>query len=373
MNRDILFAIPYDKNLIKLARTVPRARWNPERKLWVVPETRAAWLALEAAGLLERVMGQGASEIVSSSEASLVRTATIPQTSTPVSTPAPSSPPTCALAVEREQTAFRQALMREGAAHTTVKAYVGIVRQLQRWWRRPLREAHRDDLLAYMTYCIEEKDYGRATMNQVVNGLRAYYERVLGWAGDRLALPRPRRRKSLPNVCGEAEVRRMLRETLNWKHRSMLAMIYALGLRKGEVLALTVAAVNLERGTVHVEAGKGNKDRILRMPPSLREMLASYAREYDPEHWFFEGQYGAQYSGTSIQRVFTRAKERSGLPPHLTIHGLRHSYATHMVENGTGLHVIKDLLGHASILTTQIYLHTSSRAGEGLYDPLGDL
>ena len=374
MNRTLHFQIPYNQDLMRRARTVPGARWNRDRKLWEAPETRAAWLALETAGLLGRV----------------VRVTGVEGKRPPRATPgrAPQTPPPRDLAraatAEREQTAFRQALMREGAAHTTVKAYVGIVRQLQRWWRRPLSEASREDLLSYMTYCIEEKDYGRATMNQVVNGLRAYYERVVGWAADRLELPRPRRRKSLPNVCTEADVRRMLQETVNRKHRMMLAMIYALGLRKGEVLALTVGAVNLDRGTVHVEAGKGNKDRILRMPPSLRAMLEVYVEEYDPEHWFFEGQHGAQYSGTSVQRVFTRAKVRSGLPSHLTIHGLRHSYATllksgapaphsFVVENGTGLHVVKDLLGHASILTTQIYLHTSSRAGEGLYDPLGDL
>ena len=369
MNRELRFAIPYDKRLIALAKTVPRARWDPSRKEWYAPETRAAWLALEAAGMLDRIVGQtrgqGRGETTGSPSRGGVADAKIKA--------ATGEAPWCVRTTEREQTALRQALMREGAAHTTVKAYVGIVRQLQRWWRRPLAEARRDDLLAYQTYCIEEKAYGRATMNQVVNGVRAYYERVLGWPADRLELPRPRRRRSLPNVCSEAEVRRMLRETTNWKHRAMLAMIYALGLRKGEVLALTVGAVNLERGTVHVESGKGNKDRILRVPPSLGALLESYVREYDPEHWFFEGQYGAQYSGTSVQRVFTRAKVRSGLPSHLTIHGLRHSYATHMVENGTGLHVVKDLLGHASILTTQIYLHTSSRAGEGLYDPLGDL
>ena len=369
---------------MRRARTVPGARWDPGRKLWTAPETRAAWLALEAAGLLERVVGAVLGDDAPCGKTPSSARAVTPGASGGRGVAAEGFPDASAAVRERERLDLRQALIREGAAHATVKAYVGIVRQLQRWWARPLHEASRADLLAYQTYCIEEKRYGRATMNQVVNGLRAYYESVLGWAEDRLELPRPRRRKSLPNVCGEADVRRMLRETVNGKHRAMLGMIYALGLRKGEVLALTVAAVNLGRGTVHVEAGKGNKDRILRMPPSLRALLETYVREYDPEHWFFEGQDGAQYSGTSVQRVFTRAKERSGLPSHLTIHGLRHSYATLLksgaptphsfdVENGTALHVVKDLLGHESILTTQIYLHTSSRAGEGLYDPLGEL
>ena len=391
MNRVIHFAIPYNQRLIRLAKTVPRARWNAKRRLWSAPEGRAAWLALEAAGLLERVVGLeeaagdkhcGGPLRPESKSVAVPKPRTKPRSTR--KSPRERTSTARAQEVEREQTDLRQALMREGAAYKTVTAYVGIIRQLQAWWGRPLHEAHREDLLAYMTHCIDEKNYSRSTMNQVVNGVRAYYERTLGWTEDRLKLPRPRRRQALPNVCTEADARRMLRGSANWKHRAMLAMIYALGLRKGELLALRVGEVNLERGTVHVTSGKGNKDRILPIPASLRLLLESYVREYDPEHWFFEGQYGAQYSETSIQRVFTRAKEHSGLPPHLTLHGLRHSYATLLkseapaphslvVENGTPLHVLKDLLGHANIVTTQIYLHTSSKQLEGLYDPMCEL
>ncbi len=263
--------------------------------------------------------------------------------------------------------------MLEGAAYATMKAYGGIVRQLQQWWVGPLEQVRRADLLAYMTHCIEKKRYSRATMNQVVNGIRAYYERVLGWPVDELRLPRQKRKRALPNVCSEEQVRRMLREVDNRKHRTMLAAIYCLGLRRGEVLRLLVRDIDLERGTIHVRQAKGNKDRILGIPTSLRPMLEEYLRRYAPEHWLFTGQAGGQYSATSIQKIFTRAKERSRLPPQLTLHGLRHSFATHMVEHGTALHVVQDLLGHGSIETTRVYLHTSKKQLAELYDPLGGL
>ena len=165
----------------------------------------------------------------------------------------------------------------------------------------------------------------------------------------------------------------MLREVTNGKHRMILAAIYGLGPRRGEVQRLLVGDVDLKRGTVHIRQAKGGKDRILGIPLSLRPLLEDYLLRYAPAHWLFEGQAGGQYSATSIQKVFVRAKERSGLPRQMTLHGLRHSYATHMVEHGTPLHVLQDVLGHGSIETTRVYLHTSKKQLDGLHDPLGAL
>lgn len=389
MNRTIHYAIPYDRDLMARARSVPGAHWNKGLKLWEAPERRAAWLALEAAGLLDRVVGLPPAvqdphlpgrPFGKTAKAAPVAVRDVPRRTNEGCDHRGAETATG----RRELLELRETLMREGAAHATVKAYVGIVRQLQRWWARPLNEVTRADLLSYMTHCIERKHYGRATMNQVVNGTRAYYERVLGWPPDELRLPRQKKKRALPNVCSEEQVRRMLREVGNAKHRTILATVYGLGLRRGEVQRLMVGDVDLERGVVHVRQSKGNKDRVLGIPRSLRQMLEDYIRRYRPDHWFFVGQDGGQYSATSIQKVFTRAKERSGLPKQLTLHGLRHSYATllksgapaphsFVVEHDTALHVIQNQLGHGSIETTRIYLHTSSKQLADLYDPLGEL
>ncbi|MFK8058199.1 MAG: tyrosine-type recombinase/integrase [Saprospiraceae bacterium] len=165
----------------------------------------------------------------------------------------------------------------------------------------------------------------------------------------------------------------MLWNTFYLKHQTILTVIYGLGLRKAEVQHLLTKDINLERGTIHIRKAKGNKDRILHITNTLAKTIDRYLKEYKPQHWLFEGQTGGQYSATSIQMIFIRAKEGSILPAHLTVHGLRHSYATHMVENGTPLHTVKELLGHSSIQTTQVYLHTSSKKFTGLHDPLADL
>ncbi len=162
----------------------------------------------------------------------------------------------------------------------------------------------------------------------------------------------------------------------------ILALLYGLGLRKQEVQKLLVRYVDMKRGSIKIQQAKGNKDRALALQSSLNGLLTNYLEVYKLEHWLIEGRDGAQYSAASIQAVFVQAKSRSKLPDQLTVHGLRHSYATRergprpirsWVERGTPLHVVKELLGHESIQTTQIYLHTSSEQFMGVYDPLRDL
>ena len=359
-------------------RQVPGAKWNRAKRLWEVRDTAEARERIAGLGIEDRVVGEAEAstdKLVEVRQARAYAKTSDTKLGKPASKPKPGRAAHSSLTSEAqtELTALEETLMREGAAYATIKAYRGVLSGLCSWWGRPLEEATREDLLEYQTYCLKQKRYSRATMNQVVNAVRAYYERVLGRPKDELQLPRPRRKRSLPNVCSEEEALRMLREVRNLKHRTILTLIYGLGLRKGEVLRLLVRHVDLRRGTVHVVEAKGNKDRILSLQATLKGLLAEYLERHAPEHWLFEGQTGGQYSATSVQAIFTKAKERSGLPDHLTIHGLRHSYATHMVERGTPLHVVKELLGHESIVTTQIYLHTSSKRFGDLYDPLAGL
>lgn len=254
-------------------------------------------------------------------------------------------------------TALEESLMREGAAYTTRKCYASTLRKLVAWYQGNVDEATREDLLAFLTYCIEEQRYSRSTMNQAVNALRAYYERVLGRAKDELHLPRPRKERSVPGTCSEEAALRMIRETPNRKHRTMLAMIYGLGLRKGELQALLVKDVDLDGGLVRIAREKGDEHRELVLQEDLQRLLSDYLDRYRPRHWLFEGQAGGPYSATSIQAVFTAAKERSGLPEQMTVHGLRHSYAAHLVARGTPLEVVKDLLGYESVRAARVGLY----------------
>lgn len=352
MASKIFLDIPYDKDLINRVKSVPGARWRPGARRWEVDDGPRAWEAIDRAGLRDRVSCGTAKPI--------------PLAGTKTKTEG-------LACVAGEQEALKAMLIREGRARQTIKSYSSAVKQLQGWWGKPLPEAKREDLLAFLTYCAKEREYSRSTMNQVVNAIRAYYERVLDYEKDELRLPRPQKKRSLPNVCSEQQLLAMLRDTRNLKHRAILATIYGLGLRKGELLNLLLSDVETERGQVRIRMAKGNKDRVLSLQPSLAKLLTSYRAEYKPRHWLFEGQTNGPYSAASVQAIFVAAKARSKLPPQLTVHGLRHSFATHMVERGTPLHVVKELLGHESIQTTQIYLHVSSQRFEGLHDPLADL
>lgn len=354
--------IPYDQALMASVRRVSGAHWDPESKLWVSEDRPEVREAITREGLRDRVRRMAHQhaepDAVRGSEREVF---CAPERATALT------------AGSEAVTVLEQMLMLEGAAYSTRKTYASVLRKLTIWHDGDVAMATREDLLSFLTHCAEEKRYSRATMNQLVNALRAYYERVLGRPKDELRLPRPRKQRSLPNVCTEADALRMIRETLNVKHKTILAMIYGLGLRKGEVQKLLVKHVDISRRVVLVRQAKGNKDRALPLQDSLYGLLTTYLETYRPGHWLFEGQSGDQYSGTSIQAIFTRAKERSKLPDQLTVHGLRHSYATHLVERGTPLHVVKDLLGHESIQTTQIYLHTSSERFQQVYDPLAGL
>ncbi len=342
----LYLSIPYDQQLMTAVRKVNGARWDPKQRLWYAPDNPETRKAIEREGLQERL-------VIRPKSASALPAATHGTSTASV--------------------ALEQMLVREGAAYATRKSYGSAIRKLDNWYHGNLAEATRDELLEYLSYCVEELRYSRSTMNQIVNALRAYYERVLGRPKDELRLPRPRKKRSLPNVCSEDDALRMLRETKNLKHKIILALLYGLGMRKGEVQKLLVRHVDLKRGSIKIQQAKGNKDRMLALQSSLNSLLTNYLEIYQPQHWLIEGRDGAQYSAASIQAVFVQAKTRSKLPDQLTVHGLRHSYATHLVERGTPLHVVKELLGHESIQTTQIYLHTSSERLEVVYDPLRDL
>ena len=159
----------------------------------------------------------------------------------------------------------------------------------------------------------------------------------------------------------------------NLKHKTILILVYSSGLRKGELLQLRVTDLDFNRKTIFVKNGKGGKDRYTFLSNAAEKYLRRYLQQYSPKYYLFEGQTGGIYSETSVQRVFEKARYKSQISRHITLHGLRHSFATHLVEKGVSLHVVQDLLGHGSIKTTEIYLHISNKFRNDLRSPLDDL
>lgn len=185
--------------------------------------------------------------------------------------------------------------------------------------------------------------------------------------------PVPENQKKLPEVLSEQEVTKIFKQIHNLKHKCIIYLIYSAGLRLTEVVHLKISDINSDRKQIFIRSAKGNKDRYVILSETILQLLRKYYKEYQPKVWLFEGQNGGKYSKRSVQTIFTRAAKNSGVNKHATIHTLRHSFATHLLEHGTDLRYIQELLGHKSSKTTEIYAHITYTAKNKIVSPLDNL
>jgi site-specific recombinase XerD len=222
-------------------------------------------------------------------------------------------------------------------------------------------------------HLIEVKGRAAGTVNQVFNSLRFLYVELYKKPFVIGSLPRPRRESKLPDVLSENEVKKMFSTVRNLKHRTMLMLAYASGLRVSELVRLRVEDIDAERGLIHIRDAKGKRDRFTLFPDSLRGQLVGYWKLYrlPKTGWLFPGQTMDRHlTERSIQAVIGRALKTAGIGKPVSMHTLRHSFATHLLEHGTDLRYIQELLGHQSIRTTQIYTHVSQKAIGKIRSPL---
>jgi site-specific recombinase XerD len=238
---------------------------------------------------------------------------------------------------------------------------------------RPVEGLGEEQVRAYMLWLIRDQGYGESQANSAINAIKFYFEKVLGRPRIVVDLPRPKKPLLLPRVLGKPSIERIIRETANLKHRAMLMLAYSAGLRVSEVVALRICDIDSERMSMHITRAKGKKDRVVGLSPRLLDMLRVYYRQYRPKTYLFEGADGGAYSVRSVQQVFRDAKQRAGVQTPGGIHTLRHSYATHLLESGTDIRFIQELLGHNSILTTRRYTHVSLQQASQIRSPLDDL
>ncbi len=234
-------------------------------------------------------------------------------------------------------------------------------------------DIHTEDIEVYQHHLATVRKLSNSHLNQVVNAVRYYYMNVLGDAKRVTFIERPRQERKLPTVLSETEVASLLRSVDNLKHRCILMLIYSAGLRLSELVGLDLTDLITDRHQLLVRGGKGNKDRITLLSPKALETVQTYRTAYKPVRHLFEGPNGAAYSPRSVQAIFHRAKERAGIAKPATVHTLRHSFATHLLEKGTDLRYIQTLLGHSSSKTTEIYTHVSTQALGKIRSPLDDL
>jgi site-specific recombinase XerD len=201
-----------------------------------------------------------------------------------------------------------------------------------------------------------------------LSAIKFYYEKVLNIK--LLDLNRPRSAKLLPVVLSEDEIQLLFESIDNIKHKCILMTVYSGGLRLSEVVNLKIKDIDSHRKLIFIRGGKGNKDRYTLLSDFLLDWLRKYFILERPKNWLFEGHLGGQYSSQSIQQIMRDAVKNSGIRKHATVHTLRHSFATHLLENGVDLRYIQSLLGHNSIKTTQIYTHITTKGIKSITNPL---
>ena len=227
---------------------------------------------------------------------------------------------------------LEQQLRVQRYSWNTVKTYKNFFVQLLAFYpdRHP-KALEKKDILRFLLTQSEQRHWSTSTQNQAVNAIKFYFEKVLGQPRTFYEL-RPRKEKKLPGVFSEKEVQRLIGAVRNLKHRTILMLIYSGGLRIGESIRLRKEDVSFDRKTIFIKAGKGKKDRYTVLSDKMVDQLRVYLESYQPAYWLFEGQDGGQYSSSSIQKVFRRAVKASGTNPYSTVHTLRHSFATHLLE-----------------------------------------
>lgn len=256
-------------------------------------------------------------------------------------------------------------------AERTVEAYVSLFEEFINYYNtKKIDEITEPEIVAYMRYLVQERGISTSYQNQAINAIKFYYEKVLGGARKVYFVDRPQKEYKLPTVLSVEEVQLLISSITNLKHKVMVMLCYSAGLRLSEVLNLTLSDIDYDRMQIAVRSSKSNKDRYTLLSEALLPSLKAYLKAYSPEHFVFEGVSGGKYSDRSFQNVVRNAATATGSTKKITVHTLRHSFATHLMENGVDLRYIQVLLGHSNIKTTEVYTHVTSKAMQGIKSPL---
>lgn len=354
-------SFPFNRNIYTLFSSLKNSTWDSFEKAWVIDETAFPLENLLAhfKDKAEFIFQEKSLESVEYKK-SLLR-------------PIHFLEPLDELKKEAIQTFIRY-LNSKRYSSNTIKVYSDSMSTFLRYFSmKDITAISNDDLIDFNNNYILKNNFSSSFQNQVVNAVKLYFSAIQHKKIDVELIHRPRREKVLPNVLSKEEVKAILDAPYNLKHRAMLAMIYSCGLRRGELLSLTKFDIDSKRMVVIIRMAKGKKDRIVPLSPKILSLLRDYYKSYNPKEFLFEGQGGGKYSEKSLENVFKQSLLKANNKKPVTLHWLRHSYATHLLESGTDLRYIQDLLGHKSSKTTEIYTHVSTKNIQNIRSPFDDL
>jgi integrase/recombinase XerD len=337
-NKEKRIAVRFEKNTILIVRikTFEDARWSASNKYWHLPDTEANRLHFKLP-LAETLY--------------------------------PNTEGLASIAI------FNRYLLSKRYSSNTIKTYSEALKSFLTFCNtKAIKDITNDDVILYNNNYILKNNLSSSYQNQIVNAIKLYFKIVKETAIEIDKIHRPKREKSLPNVLSKEEVKQIITAPTNLKHKTMLSLIYSCGLRCGELLALQPHHIDSKRNIVLLKNSKGKKDRIVPLSLKILELLREYYKVYKPKTYLFEGQeVGNPYFNKSLQSVLKQSLTKAGIKKPITLHWLRHSYATHLLESGTDLRYIQELLGHNSSKTTEIYTHVSTKNIQQIKSPFDDL
>lgn len=341
-NQQVIFCIfPYDPQLLKDFRsTFPSVKWSRTNKAWFVPDNTlyrnrlGIPLPEKGARYIDRMFSVN----------------------------------------QNEFRKFRDAMQHKMLSKNTIETYLSEFAQLLILIKaKPVGELTSEQLNAYFLYCIKKLNHSENQVYSRMNAVKCYFKLVLNKESVFDAVIRPKAPVTLPTVLSKQEIKRLFAQTNNIKHLLLLKMAYGMGLRVSELIALEIQNFDLDRKQVHIRNAKGKKDRYVNLPESILGLYMDYLKIYQPKKYLFEGQFGGRYTTRSAQAVFKQSLKKAGINKSSGIHGLRHSYATHLLEAGTDMAFIQKLLGHNHLKTTEIYAKVSNKILSNIQSPLDTL
>lgn len=348
----------FDHQLIDLVKTIPGAKWQAEKRAWAIPYSDTV-----LRDLLNLFKGKAWLDY---SEFKRVSVRAEP---TPILLPELSEEIQC------EMKKFADWMRNLRYSESTIKNYIQGIGLFFRFMnnKNPELITNEDLELFNKDYIISRK-YSVSFQSGVINAVKLFFSNRLKRKLEPELIVRPKQPKLLPHVLPKEDVKAILQAHQNIKHRAMLSLIYACGLRRGELLNLKIEDIDSKRGMLRINKGKGAKDRVVPISEKMLELLREYYRYEKPKEYLFEGQkLGQPYSAKSLENVLHQAVKKAGITKEPTLHWLRHSYATHLLESGTDLRYIQELLGHRSSKTTEIYTHVSTKSLQKIKSPFDDL
>ena len=334
----VRIAIIFEKNaeLIARIKTVEGSRWSQSMGVWHLPDTEENRIRFKI----------------------LLHFQTVPSAEG-------------ILQIEK----FKQWLLSKRYSPSTIKTYSEALKSFLIFYReKPVAEITNEDVIIYNNEYILKNNLSASYQNQIVNSIKLFFQTIRETKMMVDKIHRPKRSKLLPNVLSKEEIKLILNAHSNIKHKTMLSLIYSCGLRRSELLNLKPADIDSKRGIVIIRQSKGKKDRIAPLSPKILDMLREYYIGFKPKTWLFEGQNeNTKYDERSLSNVLKQALTKSRINKPVSLHWLRHSYATHLLESGTDLRYIQELLGHSSSKTTEIYTHVSTKSIQQIKSPFDDL